>query len=514
MPSIQKILEDLYLIDPSLKTHEAKLIALIEELVKSKPDTHFDASFARELKTKLLLQPVVAAKQSFWSSLAMPRFAYAGGALAIVLAVVVLVKQPTPGTQVQFGTTEVNRVASHAFGSLGGDTKTGISAAGNMAESVSAPTMTYGRGGGTSSAAPMVAMVAQDSAMSAKMVAAPGIMAPYYQYTFTYKGDALDLKDKTLDVFKRTKSANGDMGLAQALMGAPLNGINLRSFANAGLTSFELAENNSDGYSISVNLREGTIGINGGYNQIMPAIACDPNGNCGGQQYKPLTLADMPTDKALIAITDQFVKDHGIDISSYGAAEVDNGWRAYATQGEQTYVPDAVSVRYPLRLNEATVYDQGANKFGISITVNVRENKVTGAWQIQNQDYQASSYEAETDAAHIIKVAEGGGNTGRYYFGGETKKVELELGTPERIYMMMWNYKDNVSSELYVPALRFPILNAPTTMYQKDVIVPLAKDLIQDGGMPTPIMYMKGAEGSAGGSAAIDMVAPAPAMQK
>ncbi len=508
MQSKQKILEDLYLIDPSLKAHEQKLITLIDELMKSKPDTHFDESFARELKKKLLLQPAaVAEKASFWSFLAMPRLAFTGGAFALVLAVAVLVSQPDPSSlQVQFGTAEVSRVKSQAFGSLGGGSATANSAT----EATSAP-MAYGMGGGRGGdGAGAATMLGQPDAISSKMIA-PGIVAPYYSYTFSYKGEAFDLKDKTLDVFKRTKSENGDMGLAQALMGASLNGINLRSFANAGLTSFELAQSTPDGYSISVNLREGTIGINGGnnYYRTMPAN-CDANG-CT-EQYKPLTLAEVPADSKLIAVADQFVKDHGIDISSYGTPEVDNTWRAYASQGEQMYVPDSVSVRYPLRLNETMVYDQGGNKTGITITVNIRENKVMGAWQIQNQDYQASAYEAETDAARIIKLAGSGGNGGRYYYGGDTKKVELELGTPEGVYIMMWNYKDGISNELYVPALRFPITNAPETLYQKNVIVPLAKDLIQDGTSipPSPIMYMKGSEGVSG--PAIDLIAPTPAV--
>lgn len=493
------------MIDSSLKAHENKLITLIDELVKSKPDTHFDESFARELKKKLLLQPVAAEKSSFWSFLVLPRLAFTGGAFALVLAVTVLVKQQDPSSmQVQFGTTEVNRVSSQAFGALAGG-----STASNS-ESTGAQTAfdVGGRGGGI---APMVATT--DAAINSKMAAPYSIVAPYYNYTFIYKGEALNLSDKTLDVFKRTKSENGDTGLAQALMGASLNGINLRSFANAGLVSFELAQSTSDGYSISINLREGTIGINGGYNQrIMMATTCDSNSNCA-EQYKPLALSDMPADSKLLAIASQFVKEHGIDVSSYGTPEVDGAWRDYTMQGEQTYVPDTVNVRYPLRLNNTIVYDQGANKFGINITISIRENKVTSAWQIQNQDYQASAYAAETDAIRIIKVAEGGGNTGRYYYGGDTKKVELELGTPERIYVMMWNYQNGTSNELYVPALRFPIMNAPTTLYQKNIIVPLVKDLIQDGVniLPSPIIYMKGAGGIVG--AAVD-AAPATPVKK
>ena len=53
---IDEILEELYLIDPALRSEEAALKKTIEDLMKSRPDGRMDASFEAELKEKLLAE--------------------------------------------------------------------------------------------------------------------------------------------------------------------------------------------------------------------------------------------------------------------------------------------------------------------------------------------------------------------------------------------------------------------------------------------------------------------------
>jgi inhibitor of cysteine peptidase len=54
MSNIKNILNELYVIDPTLREHEAKLIPAIEEIVYARPDVVIDASFAQQLKNDLL----------------------------------------------------------------------------------------------------------------------------------------------------------------------------------------------------------------------------------------------------------------------------------------------------------------------------------------------------------------------------------------------------------------------------------------------------------------------------
>ena len=51
---ITKILSELYLLDPSLKEHEAELIDLIQQMSDLKSETKFDKRFAARLKREIL----------------------------------------------------------------------------------------------------------------------------------------------------------------------------------------------------------------------------------------------------------------------------------------------------------------------------------------------------------------------------------------------------------------------------------------------------------------------------
>lgn len=50
---IKQILKDVYLIDQSLKMHEKTLIKIIQELLRSKPESKIDEQFVRELRVKI-----------------------------------------------------------------------------------------------------------------------------------------------------------------------------------------------------------------------------------------------------------------------------------------------------------------------------------------------------------------------------------------------------------------------------------------------------------------------------
>lgn len=510
---LDTLLDELYAIDGTLREHEPALKKLLTTMLSSRPLIQPDEVFARRLKAELLARPLgdtAETHHSFFTRLMSQKtmFALAGSALALVLVVTVVTKQGATKNTLHFGSTAVARLDNNAFGTLG---SAGGDAATPTLGTPKAMSARVGGGGG----APMPTLAIENTGMADSKMA---IMAPYYNYSFVYTGEKFELTDEKLDVLKRVKNDNGDSSLAQALSSVSFGGINLGSFRNAGVTSFELSEDTDEGYQVSVNLREGTMSINQNWTRwikpmVMP-VDCAPGVACGGNSQPQLTLADMPADSEIIALSDSFMKKYGINLSSYGAPEVENEWRrTYEMQKEQPggypYVPEVLTVTYPLTLRGADVYDQGGSKNGLRVSVNIRDKKVLSVWQIQNQDYQASAYDAETDAATILKFAENGGYTGIYYMreGGKEKKVEL--GTPERIHVVMWHYDNGVSHELYVPALRFPIKNQPAELYQKNVIVPLVKEMLKSGQGNYPIMYMKGSVGGGVAEPAVMMTAPA-----
>jgi hypothetical protein len=174
---------------------------------------------------------------------------------------------------------------------------------------------------------------------------------------------------------------------------------------------------------------------------------------------------------------------------------------------EGYYIPDTVSVVYPLKVQDKAVYDDGGNKAGLHVNVNIRLMRVAGIWDFNAQKYQSSAYAAETDVKKILGFAERGGVYG-YYDASTAKIVDVELGTPEIAYLKYWNYRNGTSDELLVPSLVFPIVKMPDdpNFYRKSVIIPLAKELLdaQNGG-PVNIMPMPLSEPA---------VAPVPVMQK
>jgi hypothetical protein len=199
-----------------------------------------------------------------------------------------------------------------------------------------------------------------------------------------------------------------------------------------------------------------------------------------------LKIGDIPADDVILGIAADFVRAHGIDLSKYGTPEVDNLWRQQYEQTpdkNQYYIPDQIRVIYPLLVEGQPVYDESGGKSGLSIGVNIREKKVADIWGIQDQKYLKSSYPAVTDPAKITAYLE---NQGRMYTdwlpeGSTVKTVDITLGTPEMGYVKMYNYENNMSEELIVPALIFPVTNVPAgeVYYRNSVTVPLASDILE-----------------------------------
>ena len=69
----KQILNDLYMIDGSLKKHEKEVTEIVNKLLESKPDIKVDGNFVRELRMELVkrakvMNAIEPAKQGFWTS--------------------------------------------------------------------------------------------------------------------------------------------------------------------------------------------------------------------------------------------------------------------------------------------------------------------------------------------------------------------------------------------------------------------------------------------------------------
>lgn len=484
------ILEELYSWNPELKNKEAELIKLIELMVKSKPDTKFDEAFSEALKKDLLSHRILLdndeglKNNNFLFNLKnMNKKIYIGvGAVAVLgLAVLAIMLNTVPAGKLALINTNKNdqfvKTNPGAFGSLArlsaSNTNTGATketaTGGAVASTMSAVGLS------TRASAPM--MSAPD-AISSKMI------APMNSYKYVYKGDALDLKDTTGSVYRRIKGdGNLSSNLDSLISTKSFGQINLGNFSNLQTSNISLMENKKLGLQINIDFNEENIYI--GQNWLKWQSERD---NCGDNQacwdsYR-IKITDIPEDAALIKQANDFLTEKGINLDHYGPASVDNNWRANyeaSTDKANYYIPEDMSVVYPLVVNGETVYDQNGNLDGLRVTVNLLQKAVSGVNNLTSYRYETSDYALETDSATILGLAEKGGYGSRYYFGQDQKEITLELGTPTKSLIHLWRYSNNTNDELLIPALIFPILNTPADYYgSKFITVPLAKEMVTE----------------------------------
>lgn len=389
-----------------------------------------------------------------------------------------------------FTTVKVVPTEANAFGSLSQVT-------------LATPSTAKGLGGGGGPET-LASPTAPNSSVASDKMIAPGIYPIQANfYTYKYSGEDITLSDSNLDVLRRVKGTLQNNNAGDALKSYDFGSINLNSFDNTNLDNFSVTQNSEFGYVINVSFVEDSISIYQNW-QKWVSPACIQTG-CS---QPPLQIGDLPEDSAIVDIAKNFVQDHAINTSTYGEPFVMNNFRViyYAstpTIQKDMYIPDQVQVMYPLVINNKSVYDASGNKTGLSLSVDVRNKKVSGLWQLTSHTYQSSAYAAETDFTKIKSLAEKGGMYGgAYYYPADSgqknaRVVTLELEKPTIEWMVYWMPDSTGSNqnEVYVPALVFPIKDAPADLYQKNIIVPLIKDVLDANSSPVKPMPYEGVEG-------------------
>lgn len=546
---IKALLEELYKTDPSLREREKDLIKLVQTITSAKPDVKIDKTFLSSLKTELLnkaktlskpmklndtLKPLPKSKvpfSKFWPAIGFTFSGVAVGVMAMLFVMqdsVLLPKKAAVTTkndqQIAFKALSIDRVAKSAFGVLnaaegevgfargmggGGGNNAFTSARSIGSESATAPTL--------ATADASVSQVATTIAEPVPAIDSKMIMPPYEQTIteYVYAGDPIELKDTSLDVYKRINNSFSAGNLASAIQGLNLGIANISSFRNANVSDISIYQDEPLGYQIYISPRNGMISIDQNWEKWQSAYPnCQDDACWRNSQLKE---SDVPADEEITKIADAFLTEHGIDRSAYGPGEVDTAWKL--TQGDARYIPDVLNVTYPLLVENRMTYVNGGMKMGINVSVNLRVKKVSSVYNIQSLKFEASAYDAESDTNVILESAKNGGLSSPIrYMDAQTlasaKKLTAELGTPVIGLTQIYQYKDNQSLELYVPALIFPVTKKPEGLEwsQNSVIVPLVKGFEDELNRPMPYL-MKGGEGSSasGGAAAQTVPATEPA---
>lgn len=515
---INEIVNDLIQLDPEFASMEQDLHKLVKKLLAAKPDAKIDANFKKRLQnelraeatslknkqslkyqtsffnifTRLRQQPSPRLRSSrgfgglhnFLSinEFNMQKLAYtfAGATLAVL---VFFTWQQFDGSD-RFTMQVANEAVEEMDDSAALETKiehVEAQAFGSLAREASEDFGMASSKGGGSFAVPESAMMSDT------------LIAPEYTVNkFVYRG-SLNLPVGSVEVLKRVKGTIPTSSLIGSLSRFDFDLMELGSLRNAELQNFNIAEDREFGYMAMVDLNEGMISINQNWQKWPdPYRDCDYRSSPDCYDDMRLGKNDMLSDREILRIANAFVKDMGINLDYYGEPEIVNHWRDEVARfgGDDVYYPESISVTYPLKIQNQLVYSQGGGSEGLSVNVDQRHKKVSGAWGLQTQSYQASEYAAVADEMLFRKFLERGGLWG-WMPEDATKIREVPLGDPETVLMKHWKYVGNDNQELIIPALRFPILEKPEHYYQTAVIIPLVEDILreQDQDRPYPEPY-------------------------
>ncbi len=498
---LHDILGELYALDPELRAHEKELMPILEKLMKFKPNATPDEAFVQKLRIMLrdkASEPEsqhLKAKSSFLSFFSMYKLNYAvtGAILGAVITgpIVYSVLQsgstqlPTNDGSTSLFSYSVEETKNEAFGDLAmADTQMyGRGGGGSSPEIDTSARPQSGGGGGDAGNYPVPSMIQSDSKMMGP--------AEMTEYNLVFEGNMPTLTNTEVDVYQR--QTGGSSADAHAILKNLNTGLlNLGSFGGMKSESVSFYQDTEYGYQTYINFRDGSISINANWDKWPhPESACTTE-ECY-QRYMP-KIGDVPADDVLVNIAADFVKDHGFDLSNYGAPEVDKQWRvSYDSMQDKryAYVPESIRVVFPLLLDGKVVYDEGGAKSGLSVGVNIRHDRVSDAYGIMDQKYLKSAYAAVTDTAQITQYLDKYGEYPAEWSALNTtvKKVDVKIGTPEIGLMRSYQYENGKTSELVIPALIFPVTESPagSYFYRSSITVPLAKEMLDK--------LMKGPEG-------------------
>lgn len=519
---LKLVLQELYRLDPDLQTFEDQLKPILLQMSELRPDTKFTPALAAKIKAQVLrriaVMPSPPVKSFIFNFMNKKLYTYTLSAVVLGLVVFMVIttipQSSRPISQLDNNdnsavtslsatdkaneneATDIVRLAAGAFGSLTSVAQAvpshgrmvladGITVSAEVAEMMAPAGL-----GGDSNATAKSPNVVGDQAISAiSSSGSAGIdmkmIAPAFNFNYVYQGDPLVLTSGEADVYRRLKGVPGSaQTLTSLVSNLELNGVSLNSFRSLDVTSLTLQEGRDKGLAINFDFLEGTVNIYENWQRwrLLEREACGGDESCW-QKFR-LKLEDVPSNESLIAMANDFIAKHQINLQHYGQPEVDNAWRQDYERvggGADFYIPEYATVIYPLLVADEPVRDQGGNYVGLRVSINLLQQAVSGLSNLAPYRYEASAYELETSADRIMAVALKGGWNRSYFSGGENTR-ELFLGTPTKSFVQIWHYVDNRSDELLVPALVFPVINMPTEGYygQRFVTVPLVKELLAE----------------------------------
>lgn len=316
-------------------------------------------------------------------------------------------------------------------------------------------------------------------------------------YVYVYKGDEFTQDQAKMDVLRRVvgRTVLPASAVATAL---DFDLFDLDKLGKARAYSLSFLEDKEFGYRTDIDLNDESVSIYKHWEKWPSAY-----GDCSGDvctNRNALAVGDIPDDGTIIDATKSFLDEYKIDLSGFGTPRVNRSFLRYYASAAEAYVPDDISVTYPLVVEGKNVYESYGDLNGMSVSYDIRNRRVSSCYGLKTHNYQSSAYEAETDVAKLLAIAQDadGAMPLKDDAGTDYKTVELELGTPVLSYEILWRYENNQNLEYLVPCLMFPVRADADAVYARErVVVPLIKEFLDEnsGG---PIRIMEGSAAAAG----------------
>lgn len=492
--NLNTILAELYALDASLQQHEPELQKIVTELLALAPDPQINEDFVRDLRLRL------QAKAEILTPSPRPRWSWAvwGGATLTMIVSLSVVTYYWPH-QLKVNQPGIVDLGRNGFGPLMAQTGlTNSSPALGLERSVGSVSREETLEAG-STASPINDYSASDSlaippaptastkrAVDSAQSVEP--MPPLKGLAYQYKYDGpLNLPSGEVKVF-RTRVNNlpfTDQELLKNFTGFS----NLLAGNELLWQGVTLTDNNPFGYSYYLDNTNGnrSLSIYKNWEKWPDPYRECQNADASCYENKRLSSKDLPADAQLIALANSFAQEHGIDLSAYAAPVIDKSWQKYATNSE-TIVPEEIRVIYPLFIDGQPVYEEFGDQAGLTINVDLRQNKVSGLNYTDTRYWEQASY-AVADEQTIRRVLAQGGRA-LPYGGDNSTPTEIAVEAPQNIMTVVWYSPDNTqpAKRLYVPALLFKVKHSSEDAVADQIIVPMVREILENNNVPIPLM--------------------------
>jgi hypothetical protein len=437
MNDIHQIINDITVLEPSLKGREEELRKIISSLLAARPHTALDEAFVLELRKTLLqkMKAVPSHRYSF-SSMYNLRFALAGAFVAVVIVVpatIALMRNPSASPVFDLSNITVNDKGDTAFG----------------------PLALFPNKNEIASKADSTAVQSAGSRMGVMSFAVgePTTSQENVQ-RFTYVGKAVSLPENA-PVYHRVIDQNISGKVGQIISDIKTGLVELSSFGSFDGNYISLIQpNEKDGYAVTFNPKQEEVDI-GSYWSETPAENSPQN-----------NILDSDTATSLAT---QFLLDHHISSQPYGAPIIPTTEK-FGVFGSDTNN----TVVFPLIIDGNPVVQDGGVPYGMNVTIDKNLKRVMAMSGIMSRHYESSQYPLLKNLEEVLVRVE------QQIYGFDVSS-QTKLDTPEQVLLFVskFNQENGREDSYLVPALRFPIVAGSNQNTAHYIVVPITADGVQ-----------------------------------